>query len=157
MAQPQMARAWSLSTLLSALTSLVCMGSMGAMAVAASAGAAATGSMAGMRNMGTTPSHVAFTTQLLQSIGLGALTQIPDTILRPIFVILLAVGIVGSYMSYRIHRRVWPLLLVVLASVLLYIGIYAVPSDPLYYLSLVLLILGSIWNARAQPRSIPVR
>ncbi len=75
--------------------------------------------------------------------------------LRSVFVILLAVGIVGSYLTYRVHRRIWPLLLLVLASVLLYISIYVVPSDPLYYASLVLLVIGTIWNVRTHPSSIP--
>lgn len=142
------ARVWSLSTLLSAVTSIVCMGSMGAMGIAASAGAAATGSMAGMDGMGVTPtpSHVAITTQFLQSIGLGSLTQIPDTILRPVFIVLLAIGVVGSYVAYRNHRHIGPLLTVVSASILLYIGIYILPSDGLYYFSLALLLLGSVWN-----------
>ncbi|MHB8629727.1 MAG: MerC family mercury resistance protein [Aggregatilineales bacterium] len=153
MAQPQKAHAWSLSTLLCAVTSVVCMGSMGAMGIAASVGAAATSSMAGMEGIGTTPppTHAAFTTQLLQSIGLGALTQIPDSVLRPIFVALLVVGIVGSYLTYHVHKHIGPLLLTMLASALLYIGIYVSASDLLYYVSLVLLLIGSGWNIRVRP------
>lgn len=145
---------WSLSTLLSVVTSVICMGSMGAMGIAASAGAAATGRMAGMDGMGTAPSHIAITTQFLQSIGLGILTQIPDTILRPVFVLLLAVGIIGSYIAYRNHHHIGPLLVVVGASVLLYIGIYVSPSDGLYYFSLALLLIGSIWNILVRPTAI---
>lgn len=153
MQQPRRGQAWSLSTVLSALTSLVCMGSMGAMGAAASVGAAATSSMAGMSTMATpAPSHIALTTQLFQSIGLGGLTQIPDDMLRPLFIILLIVGIIGSYLSYRVHGRKLPFLLTLLASVSLYLSIYLNPSDLLYYLSLIILILAAFWNARVHPQ-----
>ncbi len=141
-------RAGSLSPLLAGATSVVCMGSMGAMA-AASAGAAV-GGMAGMGAAATgTVRHVAFTTALLQQVGLGALTSIPDAVLRPIFVVLLALGIGGAYLAYRLHRQGGPLLLTIGASILLYIGIYIVVADPLYYLGLLLLLAGTIWNGIA--------
>src|SRR5262249_11743379 len=137
--------------MLGAITSLVCMGSMGAMSIAASAGSAATSGMAGMGTMGSTPpSHVAFMTSLFQSLGLSALTQIPDAVLRPVLIILLGVGIIGAYVRYRAHGKVWPFLLVVVATILLYTSIYVFPGDALYFFSLVLLLLGSLWNARVR-------
>jgi len=157
-------RAWSLSPLLAGATSVVCMGSMGAVA-AASAGAAASG-MAGMGAAATgAVGHGAFTTALLQQVGLGALTSIPDAVLRPLFVVLLALGIGGTYLAYRTHRQRGPLLLTSGASILLYIGIYIVVADPLYYLGLGLLLAGIIWNgvataggrAQASRRGAPTR
>ncbi len=90
--------------------------------------------------------HVAFITQLLQNVGLGVLTQIPDTVLRPLFIALLVLGIIGAYLAYRTHRQIGPLILTVLASVMLYVGIYIVISDPLYYLGLAMLLVGTVWN-----------
>jgi len=157
MEKPRKIQVWSLSTLLSAAMSLICMGSMGAMGIAASAGAAVAGSMAGMNGAVVTsgPSHVALTTQFLQRIGMDALTHIPDTTLRPIFIVLLLVGVLGSYIAYRNHRSFAPMLIVVGASILLYTGIYVIPSDALYYLSLMLLLLGSAWNVLARSAPTP--
>ncbi len=148
----QKTRPWSLSTLLGAATSVVCMGSMGAMGAAAGAAgvsgaAAGAGGMAGMAGaVATTPGHMPFVTQLLQSVGLSALTQIPDAVLRPIFILLLILGVVGAYLAYRAHRQPGPLLLTAVASVLLYVSIYVRATDPLYYLSLMLLLVGSVWS-----------
>ncbi len=128
----------SSGTLLSALTSVVCMGSMGAMGLATTA----TAGMAGMSGA----THVAFVTQLLQNAGLGVLTQIPDAVLRPLFIALLILGIAGAYLAYRMHRQIGPLILTVLASLMLYTGIYIVLSDPLYYLGLAMLLIGTVWN-----------
>lgn len=130
----------SSGTLLSALTSVVCMGSMGAMGLAATA--TATAGMAGMGGA----AHVAFVTQLLRNAGLGALTQIPDAVLRPLFIALLILGIAGAYLAYRAHRQIGPLILILLASLILYAGIYIVLSDPLYYLGLAMLLIGTVWN-----------
>ncbi len=142
----QAGRAWSLSPLLAEATSIVCMGSMGAMA-AASAGAAA-GGMAGMGAAATgAVGHDAVTTALLPQVGLGGLTGIPDAVLRPLLVVLLALGIGGTYLAYRTHRQGGPLLLTIGASILLYSGIYVVVADPLYYLGLGLLLAGILWNA----------
>ncbi len=121
---------------------------MGAMSVA--------GASAGMVGMGvagaTGATRVALVTQFLQNIGLGALTQIPDPALWPVFILLLLVGIVGTYFAYRVHKQVGPLLLVALASSLLYTGIYITPSDPLYYLGLVVLLTSTVWNLVARRR-----
>ncbi len=139
----------SSGTLLSALTSVVCMGSMGAMGLAATATATATAT-AGMAGMGGAAAggatHVAFVTQLLRSAGLEALTQIPDAVLRPLFIALLILGIAGAYLAYRAHRQIGPLILILLASLILYAGIYIVLSDPLYYLGLAMLLIGTVWN-----------
>ncbi len=88
---------------------------------------------------------------------LGALTQVPDMVLRPIFILLLIAGIAGSYLAYRVHRKVGPLLVTVLASILLYVSIYVTASDPLYYLSLALLFAGAIWNLLIRPKQAGLR
>ncbi len=135
-------QALSSSAFLGALTSVACMGSMGAMGVAATA----TAGMAGMSGATVGATRVAPITALLQNAGLGALTQIPDAVLRPIFILLLLIGIVGAYFAYRAHGQIGPFLVTVLASALLYSSIYVAPSDPFYYVSFALLIAGALWS-----------
>ncbi|PZR98436.1 MAG: hypothetical protein DLM69_08645 [Candidatus Chloroheliales bacterium] len=154
MRDKQTGRNWSLGAILGAATSVVCMGSMGAMGVVAGASAAATAAtgVAGMGAMAAgAPGQPSFTKQLLQAVGLGVLTQIPDAVLRPLLFVLLLAGIGGAYLAYRFHHHLAPLLLTIVASVLLYVGIYVISSDQLYYVGLSLLLAGGIWGVLARP------
>lgn len=142
----------------SAATSVVCMGSMGAaLAAAGAGGAAGMAGMAGMASGGPTP----LATQLLAAIGLGALNQIPDAILRPVFIALLLVTAYSAYRAYCASAWLGAYALgayaLTLASGLaLYGAIYLWMSDALYYLAfggMLVASASSLIATRARPSS----
>lgn len=149
-------KSWfSVCNLCTAGTSVVCMGAMGAAAGAAGA-VAATGvaGMAGMGGMGemadTEAAQAAvampFPTLLLEHVGLGFLNQVPDPVLRPIFVTLLLVSIGTAYLSFRTHKSPQALLLTALSGGLLYGSIYIWMSEPLYYASFTGMLGAALWG-----------
>lgn len=143
---------------------MVCMGSMGAAAVAAgAAGATSVAGMAGMGSMATMADSTAppaaatapFLTSLLQQIGLGFLNQVPDSVLRPVFIVLLLLSISTAYLSFRSHGRPQALLLTALSGALLYSGIYLWMSELLYSVGLVGMLGAAVWGlvlAKGRPR-----
>jgi len=122
---------------LSCCTSIVCMGQMGATI-------AATGS-AGMMAMGATQT-VPFITSMLQAIGLGFLVALPDAILRPALIIILAITIFGSWISFKAHNNPKPFALTIFGSISVYSSIYIFVSEMFYWISFALLLVAAIWT-----------
>jgi len=118
-----------LGNLFSAITSVVCMGSVSSVAM-----------------VGMTVGQLSSVGIFLQSIGLGFLTIIPDSILRPILIFVLTITVIGSYLSYRKQRKFIPFLLTLIGSVLIYPSIYILFLESLYYFSLVLLLVAIVLN-----------
>ena len=105
----------------STLTSLGCMAIMST--TIAASGAVALGSMAASNSFSRFPST------LLNSIGLGFLTKINLRTLESILVILLSIGIISMYLSYRYHKKPFPIILSVISSILIYVSIFVIMSN----------------------------
>ena len=128
----------------STITSLGCMVIMSA--TIAASGAVALGSMGAMGSMAASNSFSRFPAALLNSIGLGFLAKVNLRTLEIILVILLLIGIINMYLSYRFHKNLYPLILSITSSILIYVSIFIVTSNVLYYVSLIGLIVAPIWN-----------
>lgn len=130
--------------------SVVCMSSMAAAlaATGAAAGAGAAG-MGGMGSMGgetASGGTLAVFPALLDALGLGFLSRIPNEILQPVLVAMLALSVVAAYLAYRGHRRPQALVLTGVSGSAMYASIYVVMSEPLYALSLAGLVGSSLWG-----------
>lgn len=126
----------------STITSLGCMAIMTTTITATSA--VAIGSMGAM----AISSNLSLT--LLNSIGLEFLTKINLRTLEIFLVILLLIGIASMYLSYVYHKKPFPLILFVISSILIYVGIFVVMSNLVYYLSLVGLIAATVINFKVK-------
>lgn len=119
----------SILNIITVITSAVCMGSV---------------TTVGMVGMVT--GQVSTVGVVLQAIGLGFLTTIPDYILRPILIFVIAINLVGAYLSFRVQRYFPPFLLTLIGVVLLYPSIYIFSFETLYYFSLGVLLIATAWN-----------
>jgi len=128
----------------STVASLGCMAIMST--TIAASGAVALGSMGAMNSMAAASSFSRFPSAFLNSIGLGFLTKVNLKTLEIILVILLLIGIISMYLSYRFHKNLYPLILSITSSILIYLSIFVVMSNALYYISLIGLIVTPIWN-----------
>lgn len=116
--------------------------------------------MAGMATMTeaaapTTSATTPFLTLLLEQVGLGFLNQIPDTVLRLIFIMLLLLSVGTAYVSFRSHRKPQALLLTVFSGALLYASIYVSMNEPLYYIGFAGMLGAAVWGlilARGWPQ-----
>ena len=124
----------------STITSLGCMAIM--TATIAATGTVAVGSMGAM----AAGSADNFSLALLNSVGLGFLTKINLRILEFILIALLLIGIASMYLSYKYHKKTFPLILSIISSILIYVSIFILISNPLYYISLIGLIVAPLWN-----------
>ena len=130
-----MGRVLSACSTCSAGVSVACMGSMGAaMAATGASGVAGGAGMAAMA--GSAGASAPLVSRFLSSIGLGALNHVPDAVLRPIFIALLVLSVGSAMLAYRSSRAVLPLALTVASAATLYVAIYVLMSEPLYYAGL---------------------
>ena len=125
----------------STITSLGCMAIMSA--TIAASGAVAMGAMG---SMAASNSFSRFPAALLNSIGLGFLTKVNLRTLETILVILLLIGIISMYLSYRFHKNLYPLILSITSSILIYLSIFVIMSNSVYYVSLAGLIVAPVLN-----------
>lgn len=83
---------------------------------------------------------------LLDAVGLGFLSRIPNEVLQPLLVALLTLSVGAAYVAYRGHGRPHALLLAAPSAVVMYASIYVVMSDALYVASLAGLVAASLWG-----------
>ncbi len=141
-------RRWDTAcTVCTAGVSVVCMSSMAAAlaAVGAAAGAGAA-SMAGMASTAGETKALPLLPRLFERLGLGLLNSLPNQILQPLLIVLLALSVGTAYLAYRGHHRPQALILSGASAVVMYLSIYVWMSDPLYLLSLSGLIGASLWS-----------
>ncbi len=127
--------------------SVVCMSSMAtALAAAgAAAGAGATG-MSAMGGGAAASGAVSALPGLLDGLGLGVLSRLPNEVLQPLLVVLLTLSVGSAYLAYRAHRRPETLVLAAASAVAMYVGIYVSMSDPLYLAGLIVMLAASAWG-----------
>lgn len=135
----------------SAGTSVVCMGSMGAAIAVGAVGATSVAGMGGMAAMADTTALPAaatapFLTRLLEQAGLGLLNQVPDSVLRPVFIVLLLVSLGTAYGSFRSHRRPHALLLTAFSGAVLYASIYIWMNELLYSVGFAGMLGAAVWG-----------
>lgn len=134
--------------------SVVCMSSMAtAVAAAAAATGAGAAGMGAMGGMSDTSSATAFLPRLFDAVGLGFLNHIPNEVLQPLLVVLLAASVGATYLSYRAHRRAAVLALAAAGALVMYLSIYAWMSEPLYFASLLGLLAASAWGTLLSRRA----
>ncbi len=141
-------RRWDTAcTVCTAGVSVVCMSSMAAAlaAVGAAAGAGAA-SMAGMASAAGETTALSLLPRLFERLGLGLLDRLPNKILQPLLIVLLALSVGTAYLAYRGHHRPQALILAGASAVVMYVSIYVRMSDPLYLLSLSGLIGAGLWS-----------
>ncbi len=127
--------------------SVVCMSSMAtALAAAgAAAGAGATG-MGAMGGGAAASGAVSALPGLLDGLGLGLLSRLPNEVLQPLLVVLLTLSVASAYLAYRGHGRPEALVLAAGGAVAMYVGIYVAMSDALYLAGLIGMLAASAWG-----------
>ena len=86
---------------------------------------------------------------LLTYVGLGAL--IPAW--QGIVFVFLGLGLIGFIFDYRSHKNIWPMVLLVIGAVLLYVGRYVfIGADfgywPIWGTGAALILIAVIYNKR---------
>jgi mercuric ion transport protein len=89
---------------------------------------------------------------IVASIGLGFL--IKDAILLPLMVLFLLVTVIGLYLGYRAHRRVWPLILGIVSSLVALFFLFVHTVTVMAYLAMASLVLASILNVIARQKPV---
>src|SRR5579859_5698871 len=87
---------------------------------------------------------------IVASIGLGFL--IKDAILSPLMVLFLLVTVIGLYLGYRSHRRISPLILGIVSSLVALFFVFGHTVTVLAYLAMASLVLASILNVIARQK-----
>ena len=128
----------------SCCTSVVCMAQMGTTIVAGGASMGAMGAAAS--------SSVPLLTVAFQAAGLGFLLALPASFYQILLVVVLGFTVISSYFSYTFHKNPGPFGLVVFSSILLYISIYLLMSEPLYWTAFVLMLLSAAWSYKTVKR-----
>jgi hypothetical protein len=126
-----------------------------ALAAAGAAAGAGAASMAGMASAAGETNALPLLPRLFERLGLGVLNKLPNQILQPLLIFLLALSVGTAYLAHRGHRRPQALILSTASAVVMYLSIYVWMSDPLYWLSLSGLIGAGLWSiylARHFPR-----
>jgi mercuric ion transport protein len=89
---------------------------------------------------------------IVASIGLGIL--IKDAILLPLMVLFLLVTVIGLYLGYRSHRRVSPLILGIVSSLIALFFVFGHTVTVMAYLAMASLVLASILNVIARQKPV---
>jgi hypothetical protein len=123
---------------------------MSSMAAALTAAGAAAGagaaSMTGMASVAGETNALPLLPRLFEHLGLGLLNRLPNQILEPLLIVLLALSVGTAYLAYRGHHRTQALILTGASAVVMYISVYVWMSDPVYLLSLSGLIGAGLWS-----------
>jgi MerC mercury resistance protein len=90
------------------------------------------------------PICVAAYAGVLSSLGLGFL--LTDRVQRPLIVAFLVISVSGVGWATKRHKRVGPIVLVVLGSTAIVAGRVVWSVTPMRYGGVVCLVAGSIWN-----------
>ncbi len=76
--------------------------------------------------------------------GLGAMASY-EALFLSLAQVLVAVSLIGHIAAYRKHNNPWPMGLVFLSTASFFVSLYVRVSETLSYVSLVGLILASVW------------
>ncbi len=137
--------------------SIVCMSSMAAAlaAAGAAAGAGATG-MGAMGGGAAASGAVSALPGLMDGLGLGVLSRLPNEVLQPLLVVLLTLSVGSAYLAYRGHGRPQALILAAGGAVAMYAGIYVWMSDALFLAGLIGMLTASASGIVIARRPRPV-
>src|SRR4029077_8408793 len=87
---------------------------------------------------------------IVATIGLGCL--INDALLLPLMVLFLLVTLIGLYLGYRAHRRIWPLILGAASALVALFFVFGYTVRVMAYLAMASLALASILNVIARQK-----
>ncbi len=125
-------------------TSILCMAQMGAISAT---GGATVGAMGAMGAVGTAAAvSTPFITLAFQTVGLGFLLALPALFYQALLIVILAFTVSSSYFSYRFHRHIGPFALAAVSSLFVYLSIYFLVSEPLYWSGFLLMSISGAWN-----------
>jgi len=78
------------------------------------------------------------------AVGLGVFAPYEGLVAKGVQILFL-LAFVGQLLAFRQHRNRWLFALAASTTVILFVGYYVVPSSALLQLSLLGLVVGSIW------------
>jgi hypothetical protein len=117
-----------------------------ALAAAGAAAGAGAASMAGMASAAGETNALPLLPRLFERLGLGLLNRLPNQVLQPLLIVLLALSVGTAYLACRGHQRPQAVILTAASAVVMYLSIYVWMSDPLYLLGLSGLIGAGLWS-----------
>ena len=81
---------------------------------------------------------------LFSALGLGFLVR--STVLEPLLISTLLLGLASIVWSTLEHRKPWPLALTLLGNFAVVVGRYALASEEMQWLGFPLILGGALWN-----------
>jgi hypothetical protein len=90
---------------------------------------------------------------LLSALGLGFLVR--STVLEPLLISTLLIGLGSILWSTLQHHNPWPLALTLLGNLAVVVGRYAVASQEMQWLGFPLILGGALWNIWLRRRPGP--
>lgn len=146
--KPGVRHADAVSSACSAGLSVVCMSSMAtALAATGTAAGAGAAGMSGMAAVGSS-SGLSVLPILFDTVGLGALNHLPNELLQPVLAVSLSLSVIAAYLVSRNRGRRGPVFLSAASAILMYVSIYGVMSNGLYFASFAGLLGAAIWSFR---------
>lgn len=99
--------------------------------------------------IGVCPLCWAGSAALLTYLGLGVLIPL----WQGIVLVLLGLGLIGFIFDYRSHKNIWPIVLLVLGGIVLYLGRYVFGGDgfagwPIWGSGAALILIAIFYNKR---------
>ncbi len=88
---------------------------------------------------------------LLSAFGLGFLVR--STVLEPLLISTLFIGLASIVWSTLEHRNPWPLALTLLGDLAVVVGRYVLASQEMQWLGFPLILCGALWNIWLRRRS----
>jgi mercuric ion transport protein len=90
---------------------------------------------------------------IVAAAGLGFLVN--DAYLRPLLIVFLVVTLAGLVLGYRVHHRMWALVLGVLSAIGAYTFVYVHTIRPAAYAAIAGLVAASIFNVILRRKCAP--
>jgi hypothetical protein len=81
---------------------------------------------------------------LFSALGLGFLVR--STVLEPLLISTLLIGLASIAWSTRAHRNPWPLAFTLLGDLTVVVGRYALTNQEIQWLGFPLILGGALWN-----------
>lgn len=91
------------------------------------------------------------TVALLSLVGVSV--DVNEVVLVKVVTGLLVLALGGMYLSYRVHRKLGPLVLSICAAGLLLWVFYGTYSKPLELIGFAMLVTTSVWDFRTKKRA----
>ncbi len=104
-----------------------------------------TGAVGSVLGIAVCPLCLPFSATLLSSLGIGVVIPFWPLIIGLFFLL----AVIGFVRSFQVHKKIIPLILLILGGIVLYVGRYVVGMDSVWITGAVFIVSAVVANHRA--------